>query len=156
MPHLHVSVFRGWAIPVRSNAWRPEMPSAPDWRSTAVYAYMNELDSAEFAWECLRRNFAYKRDYRTAVRRMASGHADALPSRWGLRFPFRPRETGRSNAAGLAATAQFGRGSPRASAACVHRRAKNRGRETAVRAPCGRRQTLDRQRRRRSSPCRAH
>src|ERR1700680_1307710 len=75
VPHLHVSVFCGWAIPVRSNAWRPEMPSAPDWRSTAVYAYMNELDSAEFAWECLRRNLAYKRDYRTAVGRMASGHA---------------------------------------------------------------------------------
>jgi hypothetical protein len=40
---------------------------------------MNELDSAEFAWECLRRNFEYQRDYRTAVRRIAIGHTDALP-----------------------------------------------------------------------------
>jgi hypothetical protein len=148
--------FVGGQYPVRSNAWRPEMPSAPDWRSTAVYAYLNELDAAEFAWEFLRRNPAYKRDYRTAVRRMASGHADALPLRWGLRFPFRPRAAGRPNAAGLAAAAQFGRGSPHTGAAGVHRRAKYRGRGTAIRASCRRRRTLDRQRRRRSSPCRTH
>jgi len=66
------------------------MPSAPDWRSASDYAYVHELNRREFAWEYLRRNPSYKRDYRGAVRRMESAHIDAFAVRWGLRFLFDP------------------------------------------------------------------
>ena len=67
------------------------MPSAPDWRSASAYAYVHELDRSEFAWEYLRRNPAYKRDYRTAVRRMESGHSRHIRLRGGAcGFPFDP------------------------------------------------------------------
>ena len=62
------------------------MPSAPDWRSASAYAYVHELNRREFAWEYLRRNPSYKRDYRGANHRMES--IDAFALRWGVRFPF--------------------------------------------------------------------
>src|ERR1700745_1193311 len=46
------------------------MPSAPDWRSASAYAYVHELNRREFAWEYLRRNPSYKRDYRGAIPRV--------------------------------------------------------------------------------------
>jgi hypothetical protein len=38
------------------------MPPVPDWRSAAAYAYLNDLNPAELAWEFLRRNPDYQRD----------------------------------------------------------------------------------------------
>ena len=64
------------------------MPPVPDWRSAAAYAYLNELNPAELAWEFLRRNPDYQRDYRT-VAGENGGRADfpePLILRWGLRF----------------------------------------------------------------------
>jgi hypothetical protein len=61
------------------------MPPVPDWRSAAAYAYLNDLNPAELAWEFLRRNPDYQRDYRAAA-----GHTEfpeALTLRWGLPFP---------------------------------------------------------------------
>ncbi len=43
------------------------MPSAPDWRSASAYAYVDELNAAEFAAEFLRRNPAYRQDYLAAL-----------------------------------------------------------------------------------------
>lgn len=64
-----------------------KMPPASDWRSSATYEYLNELDPAEFAWEYLRRNPEYQRDFRT-IRREPGPHDDAEASArlWGLRF----------------------------------------------------------------------
>ena len=64
------------------------MPPASNWRSSAGYAYITELDSAELAWEFLRRNPDYQREYRATVRAMRRGGnpAEALARRWGLRF----------------------------------------------------------------------
>jgi Family of unknown function (DUF6499) len=81
------------------------MPSAPDWRSASAYAYVHELNRREFAWEYLRRNPSYKRDYRGAVHRMESTRIDAFALRWGVRFPFRPAPAGRQRSTGLAAMA---------------------------------------------------
>jgi len=39
------------------------MPQASDWHSSARYAYVNQLHQAEIAWEFLRRNPDYRRDY---------------------------------------------------------------------------------------------
>jgi predicted nucleic acid-binding protein len=81
------------------------MPSAPDWRSASAYAYVHELNRREFAWEYLRRNPSYKRDYRGAVHRLESTRIDAFALRWGVRFPFRPAFARRQRPFGLAATA---------------------------------------------------
>lgn len=64
------------------------MPVASDWRSSAKYEYLNQLDKAELAWEFLRRNPDYQRDYRTTIRRKPDdeGETEASPQRWGLRF----------------------------------------------------------------------
>jgi len=67
------------------------MPSAPDWRSASAYAYLHELNAAEFAAEFLRRNSAYRRDYRAAINRLSHGQSTTLLNRWDLKFPFRPR-----------------------------------------------------------------
>ena len=81
------------------------MPSAPDWRSASAYAHAYEFHLREFAWEYLRRNSSYQRDYRATVRRTEGTQVETLAVRWGLRFPFRPGTTGRQRSAGLAAAA---------------------------------------------------
>src|SRR5690242_6937798 len=69
------------------------MPSA-NWRSPDDYAYPNELTGAELfllflAWEFLRRNPDYIRDYRRLLRSVSPEAAAALAAarRWGLPFP---------------------------------------------------------------------
>lgn len=52
-----------------------------DWRNADHYAHIDGLDRSGLAWECLRRN----RAYRAAYPDMAAGRASAAP--WGLRFP---------------------------------------------------------------------
>jgi hypothetical protein len=60
-----------------------------DWRSEAAYAYLNDLKPAELAWEFLRRNPEYQRDYRTAANAPADQAelSESLIAQWGLRFP---------------------------------------------------------------------
>jgi len=67
------------------------MPPVPDWRSAAAYAYLNDLNPAELAWEFLRRNPDYQRDYRAASGETAgqAEFSEALIVRWGLQFPDR-------------------------------------------------------------------
>ncbi|WP_083850576.1 transcriptional regulator domain-containing protein [Rhodovulum sp. PH10] len=64
------------------------MPIGSDWRSPTAYAYVSDLEPADLAWEFLRRNPAYQRDYRKAVRRPASTE-ELFVRRWGM--PFRGR-----------------------------------------------------------------
>jgi len=64
------------------------MPPVREWRSAAAYEYLKDLNPTELAWEFLRRNPNYRRDYRTAI----GGTADqaeisvTVVLRWGLRF----------------------------------------------------------------------
>ena len=44
-----------------------DMPQGGGWRSEAAYDYVCELGPSEFAWEFLRRNPDYRRDYRAVV-----------------------------------------------------------------------------------------
>jgi hypothetical protein len=72
------------------------MPPVSDWRSAAAYAYLTDLNPAELAWEFLRRNPDYQRDYRAAARD-AAGQAEfpePLVLRWGLPFPDRSGSAG--------------------------------------------------------------
>lgn len=72
------------------------MPPVPDWRSAAAYAYLDDLKPAELAWEFLRRNSDYRRDYRAVAE--VGGQAEfpePLILRWGLPFSRSIRTYGR-------------------------------------------------------------
>lgn len=59
-----------------------------DWRSPAAYKFAKSIPAAGFAWEYLRREEEYRREFQALV---ASGKPDperleAFVRRWGLRF----------------------------------------------------------------------
>ena len=64
-------------------------PDISHWRSSERYEYVEDLVSPELAWEWLRRNEDYQRDFEAAqVEPNADTAAiEATKSRWGLRFP---------------------------------------------------------------------
>jgi hypothetical protein len=64
------------------------MPPGSDWRSSAIYEYLYDLDASEFAWEFLRRNPDYRRDYKANPQRELVGEdgAEWSARTWGLRF----------------------------------------------------------------------
>jgi hypothetical protein len=67
------------------------MPSGPDWRSAAAYAYLDNLSPSELAWEFLRRNPDYRRDCRATAANVdqQAEFPELLRLRWGLPFPDR-------------------------------------------------------------------
>jgi hypothetical protein len=81
------------------------MPTTPDWRDAAAYAYLQNLNRAELAWEFLRRDPNYNRDFRAAARRTFDEAAfpERLTRRWGLRFPGRSAIAGGQGTAHLVA-----------------------------------------------------
>lgn len=67
------------------------MPRSQDWRSAAAVETLNRLDRGGFAWEFLRRNPRYRKDYHQTSKGAASAATvkEAVGQRWGLCF--RPR-----------------------------------------------------------------
>ena len=63
------------------------MPSR-DWRSAAAYAELENASARDLAWEFLRRNPRYVRDWEQLDDRRPDA-AEAVAERWGLRFPGR-------------------------------------------------------------------
>lgn len=61
-------------------------PDASQWRFAEAYDYLDELPAAELAWECLRRNPDYQKDFEHAQKAVSR---DEWSARWGLRFPSR-------------------------------------------------------------------
>jgi Family of unknown function (DUF6499) len=53
-----------------------------DWRASAAYIYILHLDSTSLAWEYLRRNRAYRRDWSRFVRQ----YPGRLARKWGMQF----------------------------------------------------------------------
>jgi hypothetical protein len=53
-----------------------------EWRATAAYLYILNLDPAGLAWEYLRRNPAYRREWEDAYR----GRSMTAAEHWGLMF----------------------------------------------------------------------
>lgn len=66
-----------------------------DWRSPAAYGPAKSIPAGGFAWEYLRRNEGYHRDYQTITRADITGSRslEAFSRRWGLRFPLRSQNT---------------------------------------------------------------
>lgn len=68
------------------------LPDPSGWRSTNDYSHAEELTASDLAWEWLRRNEAYDRDYQKLV----SDESDApslreeLCQQWRLFYPARP------------------------------------------------------------------
>jgi hypothetical protein len=72
------------------------MPGRPDWRSTSAVETLDRIDRAGFAWEFLRRNPRYRKEY-SQIRKdtaTATPVAEVFGQRWGLSF--RPRSQTRS------------------------------------------------------------
>lgn len=63
-------------------------PDTSRWRSSDTYDYLDHLVAPDLAWECLRRNAVYQRDFAESARSPdATGHlAATIQRRWGLRF----------------------------------------------------------------------
>ena len=82
------------------------MPST-DWRSLAAYAHAKSISAAGFAWEYLRRDEDYRRDFHRVRRlpRLDSDAQTAFSERWGVRFPDRPDSLRRPGCAILDAVA---------------------------------------------------
>ncbi|WP_206614180.1 transcriptional regulator domain-containing protein [Paenirhodobacter populi] len=62
-----------------------------DWRSPAAYRHTHSIPAAGFAWDYLRRDDDYHRDFQK-IRRMRKPAAQSLSvfsQQWGLRFPVR-------------------------------------------------------------------
>lgn len=54
--------------------------STNDWRPTAAYLYLLHLDAWALAWEYLRRNPAYRRDWNQRPQQAT------IAQTWGLKF----------------------------------------------------------------------
>lgn len=78
------------------------MPSS-DWRSPAAYGHAHSIPAAGFAWEYLRRDDEYRRDFQHLMRKPDhdTEARTAFSNRWGLRFRGGPRPARRSGVAVL-------------------------------------------------------
>lgn len=69
------------------------VPDTREWRTSTEYDYMDEVDTDNLAWECLRRNARYQTDFSTfrdsEMRLPPDG--ESISTRWGLRFPCAPQ-----------------------------------------------------------------
>jgi len=66
-------------------------PDASGWRSSSGYAHVEHLTASDLAWEWLRRNEDYDRDYEAFSKPASDAAAmtDWIRQRWGVRFPCR-------------------------------------------------------------------
>lgn len=58
-----------------------------DWRSKAAYHHLDTAPLRTLAWEFLRRNPDYARDYDDAMMVPDNSRHDTVAAHWGLRFP---------------------------------------------------------------------
>jgi hypothetical protein len=68
------------------------LPDASHWRSAAHYARIENLSASDLAWEWLRRNEAYNKDFEAycADGSDKAALSETIQRRWGVRFPDQP------------------------------------------------------------------
>ena len=59
-------------------------PDTSQWHNPAAYSFVKDVSADIIAWEFLRRNPAYQRDFTEFTTTEAS--VDELRKRWGLQF----------------------------------------------------------------------
>ena len=66
-------------------------PDPSGWRSSGRYAYVADMAASDVAWEWLRRNESYDKDFRALADGIDDPRAltEKIGQRWGLRFPGR-------------------------------------------------------------------
>lgn len=58
-----------------------------DWRSPESYKSLQEADITHIAWECLRRNADYQRDYQAMIANSPDGEVTPeFRRKWGICF----------------------------------------------------------------------
>ena len=58
-----------------------------DWRSPESYKSLQNADITDIAWECLRRNVDYRRDYEAMIANSPDGDVTTeFRRRWGICF----------------------------------------------------------------------
>ncbi|MFG1433340.1 DUF6499 domain-containing protein [Xanthobacter sp. V2C-8] len=90
-------------------------PDASVWRSSASYDHVEELTASGLAWEWLRRNEAYDKDFEAVIHDDPDPTplTDTIQQRWGLRFPGGPTRACANSARLLATAARHQRRCPR-------------------------------------------
>lgn len=65
------------------------VPDTREWRTSSTYDFMDEVDTDNLAWECLRRNEGYQKDFSISLAPALtdSKQIESIRTRWGLRFP---------------------------------------------------------------------
>ncbi len=83
------------------------MPRRQDWRSATTVETLNHLDRGGFAWEFLRRNPRYRREYDQISKEAANAASvkEAVGQRWGLCFRLRSQAGDLYRSSNLAAGA---------------------------------------------------
>lgn len=63
-------------------------PDTSRWRASEIYDYLDHLAAPDLAWEWLRRNPKYQRDFAESERSAAAAQrfATLIQPRWGLLF----------------------------------------------------------------------
>ncbi|HWM45682.1 MAG TPA: DUF6499 domain-containing protein [Xanthobacteraceae bacterium] len=65
-------------------------PDTSRWRSSESYDYVESLIAPDLAWEWLRRNLNYHRDYSAHSATIPEQSTTLIRQRWGLYFPGGP------------------------------------------------------------------
>nr|WP_245427238.1 DUF6499 domain-containing protein [Pleomorphomonas carboxyditropha] len=89
-------------------------PDASHWCSSASYDHVEDLTASELAWEWLRRNDVYDRDFEALTRTDTDPQSltDKIRQRWGVRFPRGPSPRPTSSSRLLAAAGRHERYRP--------------------------------------------
>ena len=68
------------------------LPDPSGWRATNDYSHAEKLSASDLAWEWLRRNEAYDRDYQKLMSEESdvSSLREELRQQWRLFYPARP------------------------------------------------------------------
>lgn len=69
------------------------VPDTSRWKTSPDYDFMDDLSVGDLAWECLRRNKAYQKDYSGLWKNAQTDQPlpHFISQRWGVRFRRPPK-----------------------------------------------------------------
>ncbi|QOZ23960.1 hypothetical protein XH93_10410 [Bradyrhizobium sp. CCBAU 51753] len=68
------------------NMWGNSTMSGADWRSESAYNEVQKAETADMAWEWLRRDREYHKDFKSLLSSEHSSVTDHFRRKWGLTF----------------------------------------------------------------------